>query len=123
MKFLDFRKYISLNFISLIGYIWLILEIIYKNTSFPPYEDRGEGLVMSYQESVFYSNIFICIALVAVLFFLFLFELALRFSLEKFVLKNDGNVVKNTKLKLLKSIYTFLYSIGLLISAILFFIR
>ena len=123
MKFLDFRKYISLNIISLIGYIWLIFEIIYKNTSFPPYEDRGEGLVMSYEESVFYTNIFTCLVLAFLFFLLFFLELLLRFLLEKFVFKNNKCIVKDIKFKKLKLIYTIIYSIGLLLSLFLFFAR
>ena len=124
-KFLDFRKYISVNLFIVVFFAYLILEFIHANTVYPPpVEVSGWGephFEYSPEEEKNMTLTSICILSMIFSPFVFLFELLSRiiieFIIKKFFPKMFNGQAHTSKFKLPKFInivYSIIFYTGFL---------
>ena len=120
MKFLDLRKYIFANITAIVGYIPIIVTIIYNLYPHEPF--NPDNLIN--EDIIIVFAITVCMQIVLFTFILILLEIIIR---KFFIEKKFPNFKINIKLNLpkylsiaLNIIYTVLFYFGIFISSLLF---
>jgi len=120
MKFLDLRKYIFANITAIVGYIPIIVTIIYNMYPHEPF--NPDNLIN--EDIIIVFAITVCMQIVLFTFILILLEIIIR---KFFIEKKFPNFKINIKLNLpkylstaLNIIYTVLFYFGIFISSLLF---